>query len=183
MKQIRIIITILLIFALTFPLSACAKDAEGELCGSWAYIHDKEKAAMKIKADTLTLDGDSYGYTLEGDFIMLTRKGETTALRYLVNEDGSEMYIYKHSLYTLEGEKGEGLVGKWVGENGKWSFTFKDNGEFNEDGYFPGHYSVDSENATFKLMYEDRFEDTVCYYSLEGDTLTVEYPWLMVKMG
>ena len=37
-------------------------------------------------------------------------------------------------------------------------------------------------DSSFKLMYIDHFEDTVCYYTLDGNVLMVEYPWQMVKM-
>ena len=50
-----------------------------------------------------------------------------------------------------------------------------------EDGYFPGTYTVDEESGSFRLHYAGgQLDDTVCYFTLDGDALTVEYPWRMV---
>jgi hypothetical protein len=65
----------------------------------------------------------------------------------------------------------------------KMVLLFTDKGTFLEDGYFPGYYTVDEANSTLKLVYNDQFEDTICYFRLEGDKLYIEYPWPMVKMS
>ena len=62
----------------------------------------------------------------------------------------------------------------------KYSYEFTEKGTFYEDQNFPGHYQVDESDHSIKLMYNDQFEDTYLYYSLDGDVLTIEYPWSMV---
>ena len=41
----------------------------------------------------------------------------------------------------------------------------------------------DEEAGTIKLMYDDPIEDTLLYYSIDGDDMTIDYPWPMVKTG
>lgn len=171
-----------LVLALALLLASCGSVQEGALNGKYAYIHDTEKAALTFKGDKVVLDGTRYSYTVDDEFIMLARNGKTTPIRFLETKDG--MYIYKTAVYTLEeGTGGEGLIGLWKDPETNWSFEFNNKAEFLEDGVLPGHFSVDENAGTFKLMYNDPVEDTVCYYKLEGDKLTVEYPWLMVKIA
>ena len=152
------------------------------LCGKWAYIHDKENPAFVLSADgRAILDGMLYSYECDGEFITLKTVGHREIkMRYVLEDDG--MYIYKRTVYKFQDKgKPDGLKGLWKNDENSWSFEFSDKGTFVEDGYFPGYYSVDAESGTFKLAYNDHFEDTTCYYNIDGKNLTVEYPWLMVR--
>ena len=174
---------LVLLFVSLLCLSSCGTQNTGEMDGRWAHIYEKDKCALSFSGDTVKLDGVKYKYAVEDNTLLLTKDGKTDRMRFVMNGDGSEMNIYKKTEYVFEGEgTPDGLIGKWVNEENKWSFEFTENGMFNEDGFFPGYYSLDDENSSFKLMYVDHFEDSVCYYSISGNVLTVEYPWQMVKM-
>lgn len=149
------------------------------LQGKWAYIHDDQTAILWLKEDgTAVFHDKKYSYDCDDAFITLTSGGKTTALRY--QWDGEDIYLFEQTTYTCEGSH-DGLTGKWVSEKDHWSFEFTEQGTFNEDGYFPGHYTVNEAAGTFKLMYNDPFEDTTCYYRIDGSNLLIEYPWHMVK--
>ena len=90
------------------------------------------------------------------------------------------MTLYEESTYTRSGE-GEGVVGNWLQGNG-WSYVFTDSGEFSEENIFFGHYTVDEKKSRIKLMYDEPMEDAYLYYTLNGDKLTVAYPWPMVRV-
>ena len=149
------------------------------LQGKWAYIHDDRTPILWLKENgTAVFHEKKYTYGCDDETIALTAGGKTMTLRY--QWDGDDIYLYEQTTYTCEGTH-DGLVGKWVSEADHWSFEFTDQGTFNEDGYFPGHYSVNEAEGTFKLAYNDPFEDTTCYYWIDGDDLLLEYPWHMVK--
>ena len=149
-----------------------------ELCGKWAYIHDEATTVLELKNNgKAEFHEEKYSWNCDDTFLSLTSGGETLHLRYAW--DGEDIYLYEQTTYTCEGSH-DGLIGKWVSEKDNWSFEFTKNGTFNEDGYFPGHYLVDEAAGTFKLVYNDPFEDTTCYYRMEGDQVLVEYPWHMV---
>ncbi len=156
-------------------------EEEQKLCGSWAYIHDKETAAVIFNEDgSAEYRGEEYSYSCDGQFISLTDNAEETlTLRYVLDEAG--MYLYNNNIYTYDGEGSpDGLVGEWTCKEDHWTFSFTKEGTFMEDGYFTGYYSVDSAKSCFTLVYEDQFEDTVCYFRLEEKKLYIEYPWRMV---
>jgi len=168
-----------LFFACISGLSACRNADPGPLEGKWGYIHDPSTVILEGNGDRLTYEGKKYSFTADQDFLYLKRGTEEQTLRYRII--GNHTYIYRTTDYTLTTEaEEETLVGVWENKANKWSFEFTENGEFLEDGFFPGTYSV-SDNGTFKLMYTDHFEDTECYYSINGRILTVEYPWEIVK--
>lgn len=159
--------------------SAALSPQAQALQGKWAYIHDEKTPILWLKGSgTAVLHDKKYTYNCDDEFITLTSGGETTALRY--QWAGDDFYLYEQTVYTCE-ETHDGLVGRWVSEKDHWSFEFTEQGTFNEDGYFPGHYTVNETEGTFKLMYNDPFEDTTCYYQINGNELLVEYPWHMVK--
>ena len=113
--------------------------------------------------------------------LQLLRERDLSALepgRYEM--DGDNMTLYEESTYTRVGT-GEGVVGTWTQSNG-WSYVFTENGEFSEEGIFYGHYTVEEANSRIKLMYDDPIEDAYLYYTLDGDKLTVAYPWPMVRV-
>ncbi len=192
MKKIKkISICFMILFMLLF-MTACghdkntfasSKEAQG-ICGSWAYIHDKDKAVAVFQKDnTAKYEGKEYTFEYDSQFIKLKDKeGGTKQLRYKLDDKG--MYLYSNNTYTFS-DKGEptSLVGKWVCADKNWSYTFTETGTFLEDGYFPGNYTVDDKNSTFKLVYKDQFEDTVCYFRISGNQLSVEYPWQMVRVS
>ena len=148
---------------------------------SWAYIYEPDKEAFRMyKNGKAVLDGTDYTYIKDEQYITLKDKdGVETKMRYEMDKD--QMLIYKRAVYQYAGEEEQnGLIGTWKAENG-WSYEFTDNGTFREDAYFPGYYMVDEENSRIKLAYNDHFYDTYIYYSLDGDKLTVDDPWPMMK--
>ena len=154
------------------------------ICGSWAYIHYKETAIAVFRKDgTATYKGKKYTFECDSQFIKLKDKNdETIQLRYELDNEG--MDLYSNNTYTFSGEgEPHGLVGEWLYPENKWSYEFTEGGTFLEDGLFPGYYTVDDESSTIKLVYNDQFEDTVCYFRLEEKTLHIEYPWPMVRMS
>ncbi len=188
MKTKRFLITFFSICILLVSLAGCGKnDADaGGIYGSWAYVHDKGTEIAVFHTDkTAKYEKKKYTFEYDDQFITLKdSKGDTIQLRYELN--GTGMYLYKNTTYVYQGEgEPDGLVGEWVSkqESGDWTFTFTDQGTFYEDGVFPGYYSVGDDNVTFKLVYNDQFEDTVCYYQIEGNTLHIQYPWQMVHTG
>jgi major membrane immunogen (membrane-anchored lipoprotein) len=192
MKMTKFTATFLVIVLMLLLMTACGKkendttlsDEALKICGSWAYNHDKETAIAIFNEDgTAQYEGKDYSFDCDSQFIKLRNSdGETTQLRYKLDDAG--MYLYSNNTYTFTGEgEPSGLVGEWSCAEKKWSYSFTDKGTFMEDGFFPGYYTVDDENSTFKLVYNDQFEDTVCYFRLEGNNLQIEYPWQMVKMS
>lgn len=170
-----------IVFAVSF-LTACGKKIDlGEVEGKWAYIHDTETVAFSAGSNgKATLDGEKYSVSVDDNYITLSSGGKEEKLRYLIDKDG--MLLYKNTSYTLdEGQELNGIIGTWSAGNG-WVFEFTEEGTFKEDTYFPGYYTVDENAGTIKLIYNDHFEDTVIYYSLDGDKLTLQYPWRMVKI-
>jgi hypothetical protein len=190
MKTIKYLPAFFAVVLVLLSMTACGKiknatalsnEALG-ICGSWAYIHDKETAIAVFREDgTAQYEGKDYSFECDSQFIKLKDKdGETTQLRYTLDDEG--IYLYSNNTYTFSGDgEPDGLVGKWSCAEKNWSYTFTEEGTFLEDGYFPGEYTVDNENSTFKLVYNDQFEDTVCYFRLEENKLHIEYPWRMVK--
>ena len=182
-------------FAVMFMIllmTACGKNANDTtksnevlgLCGSWAYIHDKETAIAVFRQDGIAqYEGKDYTFESDSQFIkLMDNDGETLQLRYLIDDEG--IYLYSNNTYNLSGEgKPDGLLGEWSCPEKNWSFSFTEGGTFMEDGYFPGYYTVDEENSTIKLVYNDQFEDTVCYFRLEDNKLHIEYPWRMVRIS
>lgn len=186
MKKAMSAFAILVLLMCAF-LTACGSapdtgpDADA-LRGVWAYNHDTETPILTLKANGhAKYKGAGYTYHSDGQYICLTAAdGTETALRYELNKDG--MLLYESTAYTFDGDSlPADLVGKWVNEENHWSFEFTDHGTFMEDTYFPGYYTVDTDNATIKLIYNDHFEDTILHYSVSGNTLLIEYPWPMVK--
>ena len=190
MKKIKFIPTFLVIMLIMLFMTACGKNATAKsneakgICGSWAYTHDKETAiAVFHKDGTAQYEGKDYSFECDSQFIKLKDKDDKTIkLRYLVDDVG--MYLYSNTTYTFSG-KGEphGLVGEWSCKEKNWSYSFTEAGTFMEDGFFSGNYTIDDENSTFKLVYKDQFEDTVCYFQVDDGKLQIEYPWPMVKIS
>ncbi len=190
MKTTKFLPTLFVVLLMLLLMTACDKndtaksDEELEICGSWAYKHDKETAIAVFREDgTAKYEGKDYSFESDSQFIKLKNtEGEIVELRYALDDEG--MYLYSNNTYTFSGEgKPDGLVGEWTCADKNWSYSFTKTGTFNEDGYFSGSYTIDDENSTFKLVYNDEFEDTVCYFQLEVNKLHIEYPWRMVRMN
>ena len=152
-------------------------------CGkaeSWAYNHEPTEEALALYDNgEAVFKGNTYKYEKDEDSITLTDKdGVSVEHRYYM--DNGMMVFYDESVYDYQGEgQPDSIVGTWTQDNG-WLFTFTSEGEFSEEDIFYGHYSVDEENSSIKLMYSDPIEDAILYYSLDGDKLTIDYPWPMV---
>ena len=174
MKKIKIYSTLLSIICILAILSGCGSKTE-----KWAYTHEPTEAVIALSDDgKCTYKGNEYTYTMDDTYITLKDESGEQRIRYEMN--GDEMTLYEESTYTRSGD-GDGVVGSWVQGNG-WSYVFTDNGEFSEESIFFGHYTVDEANSRIKLMYDDPIEDAYLYYTLNGDELTVAYPWPMVRV-
>lgn len=180
MRQKRLLLAICTVLLILAGCGAkLSADAEA-IVGSWAYIHEKDvEIAGFRKNGTAKYEGKSYRFESDGEYISLTdRKGSVQTIRYRITDDG--MYLYKRTTYTYDGaDAPKGLIGHWSNPN-NWSFEFTEQGTFMEDGYFPGLYEADEEAGTVRLVYNDQFEDTVCYFEVDGNTLYMEYPWKVV---
>ncbi len=180
MKKIKNYVALALMLVMCFCMVGCGeKDA---FYGSWAYTHDTETPVMIFKSGNKVIyKGVTYEYVDNGGVLALSTKDETLNLRYVF--DGDTMYVYEHMTYFYQGDgDADGLVGYWLGENGRSSYEFTDQDTFREDSYIPGHYTVNEEEHSIKCVYNDHYYDTVIYYELDGNVLKVEYPWPMVKM-
>ncbi len=157
-------------------------ESEKALLGKWAYAHETDKAAATFTEDgSVKYDGKKYSYTSDGKVIKLTADGKTTELRYETGD--GRMYLYKKSVYTYQGTgNANGITGIWKDLENQWTFEFTENETFMEDGALTGYYYMDETPGTIRLVYGEALDDTVFYYSLNGNELTVEYPWLMFKM-
>ncbi len=192
MKLVKFIPVLAVMTLILLSMTACSKNGNTtatskevkQICGSWAYSHDKETAIAVFREDgTAQYEDKNYSFDCDSQFIKLKdTDGDTTQLRYTLDEKG--MYLYSNNTYTFCGEgMPDGLVGEWSCAEKNWSYSFTEEGTYMEDGFFSGHYTVDDENSTFQLIYNDHFEDTICFYQLEKDKLQIEYPWRMVKMS
>lgn len=182
LKNAFLIITIASVMIL--PTGCGSKKIE-----SWAYSHEPDKEAIALYDNGKAVyKGEDYTYTKDEGYITLLNKDkEETKLRYEMN--GENMTLYEKSTYRLDesadtatGDSAAGseIIGTWIQDNG-WSYVFTPDGEFSEEGIFFGHYSVDEDKDCIKLMYNDPIEDAYLYYALNGDELTIDYPWPMVK--
>lgn len=189
MKKTKILSVFLLLLLILITASACKRSKSkgalsGEaqkICGSWAYNHEKEKAVAVFHEDgNAEYEGKKYTFECDNEFIhMKDHDGDELQIRYVKDKDG--IYLYTKKTYSFNGdEEPDGLIGEWICAETNWSFYFSTAGTFLEDGYFPGYYTVDKEKSTIKLKYTETFEDTLCYYQLNGKELTIEYPWRMV---
>lgn len=175
----RLSIIIITVFLSVLFLAGCGSSG---ISGSWAYNYEPEEPVLVIKSGGCSYKGKECSCSDDGNFIHLGFKdGSSLDLRY--RQEGDKLFLYEKTVYELEGgAQPSGLAGNWVCPEKKWSFAFLADGSFVEDGVFTGRYSEDKAGQTFTLDYMDEFENTTCYYSIEGHSLTVEYPWQMVKV-
>ncbi|MCR4792134.1 MAG: hypothetical protein K5871_05250 [Lachnospiraceae bacterium] len=160
-------------------MTGCSKKQAEE----WAYIHDPQTTILSLSDDGKAVLHDvKYTYTLADNILTLTDKdGNVSNMRFI--PDGDDQYLlYETAVYEYKGEgEPDGLIGYWQQVDGFLSFEFTENGTFREDYYSPGHYFNDEENGIVKLVYNDMYPDTYIYYSIEGNILTVDYPWPVVR--
>lgn len=173
-----------LVILLCFSVIAAA-GAEGFPAGDWAFIHAPEESVLLLREDgTAVLKGREYTWQddAENGFLRFASDGEETSLRYLVTEDKVQLY-FPAEYNRVEDVPGEGLIGAWIGKDSEMStFIFRQDNMFLEDGTFTGTFRQDKETGSLLLAYVKYFDDTLCYFSLEGnDVLKVDYPWSMVE--
>lgn len=181
MKKCTSLLLTSIMFLSLFIFGGCGEKSDSPLVGNWAYIHDTETTIISLKSDgKAEYEGEKYSYTTDDTYINLTKDGESLKLRYELTKDGFLMYQTTEYEYQGDGTP-ESIIGNWYNPTTKWSYEFTEEGTFKEDGYFPGYFTVDENNSSIKLMYNDHFEDTIIYYGIEGTKLTIDYPWAMVK--
>ncbi len=186
MKAKRLIgfLAVLLLFAVTVGCGKVVID-NADLCKKWANSYEPETVALRLsdKGKATIYDGTEradYKFTVDDTFVsIIKRDGSVEKHRFSLTKEG--LIFYHNYDYELETRLGDGIMGVWNAGNN--SFEFTSNYTFLEDGFFTGHYSVDEEAGTIKLMYEHTMQDTVLYYSLDGDKLLIEYPWQYVEVA
>ena len=177
MKSFKHIVSGIALVFLVVTLTGCNVTTE-----RWAYNHETDKEILALSSNGKAVFKDEkYKYTKDDSFINLTDKdGNTTSLRYYM--DGDAMILYESSTYQYAGEgEPDGVVGIWLQDN-NWSYQFNADGKFSEDNIFFGFYSVDEANSSIKLMYDEPLQDAILYYHLNGNELTIEYPWTLVHL-
>ena len=175
MKRLRFVTVLVLMLSVMIQTAGCGSNKE-----SWAYNHDPSTEIISLSDNGKAVyKGEKYSYTKDDEFITLKdSSGTELKLRYLI--DGEEMTLYEKSTYDRSPEgPSEGLTGLWKQDNG-WSFEFTKEGTFAEENIFFGHYTVNEDDSTIKLMYDEPLQDAILYYSLDGDKLTIDYPWTLV---
>jgi len=173
---------LVLILALGVSFPATAENA-GFPTGDWAFNYAPEESVLLLREDgTAVLKGQDYTWTDDGEFLTLTEEnGETVSLRYLATEKKTLLY-FPTEYVRAEDVPGFGLIGAWKGKESEGStFIFRSDKMFLEDGTFTGTFRMDPEAGTLLLVYIKYFEDTLCYFRLDNDILTVDYPWPMVE--
>ena len=155
----------------------------------WVYIHERENAAMIFYKDgTAFYDGVKYkSYEVGEKTIRFTSEdGTVTNIRYFdeTAKDGEKRRtIYRITDYKLKPGAYTGdspVIGFWQVPDRNWSYQFTAKGTFLEDEVLPGHYYV-NDDGTIRLVYEGNLPETVFYYSIHDDIMTVEYPWVMAE--
>ncbi len=176
MKRLRYIAVVALMLSVIIQITGCGSNKE-----SWAYNHEPETEILSLSDNgKAVFHGEKYRYTKDDKFITLKDKsGNETRLRYIL--DGEQMTLYESSTYDYSGEgTPDGIVGVWTQENG-WSYQFTEDGKFTEENIFYGHYAVNEQDSSIKLMYDEPLPDAILYYSVDGNKLTVDYPWTLVR--
>ncbi len=146
----------------------------------WAFSYDEKVPALILRKDgTASYKGTEYVRyeTAENMYKLTDENGATLELEY--SEKNGKRLLYDIWEYKRTyGDSGPSVVGVW--ESGRNYFEFTTNQTFQEDGVFFGHYSVDVDAGTVKLVYERDLDDTIFYYHIENDVMTVRYPFVMI---
>ena len=186
----------LMVLALATLITGCGKD-EKKTAESWAYNFDDTTEVLRLNSDgsafflakeyengrQIKKEKNFSSYIKDDTYItMKNSDGSELKLRYMRTDEG--MNIYEKSIYRYSSNnvtEQNGVSGIWVNpELDKYYFEFTSAGTFLEDGVFTGHYEVNESEGTIRLKYNDPVPDTVFYYEINGDTMSVEYPWQMV---
>ncbi|MCR5101335.1 MAG: hypothetical protein K6B41_08255 [Butyrivibrio sp.] len=170
------------IFIALFLLIISTTTGCGKKTESWAYSYEPEDEVIAFYDNGMAeYKGEEYSYSKDDQFITLSKnKDEVLKLRYEM--EGDTMLLYEASTYKLDDNCVEdGIVGSWKQDNG-WSYVFDKDGKFSEENIFYGEYTVDEAKNCIRLMYDDPIEDAYLYYTLDGDELTIDYPWPMTKI-
>ena len=179
MNDLKRLTLISVIIAALCVLAGCGVTSE-----QWAYSHEPEEKILELFSNgKAEYKGQAYTYTKDASYIQLKDKsGNTADIRYEM--DGEEMLLYEPKTYHREGGSTEdGIHGLWKEDNGKESFEFSKDGKFSEDNIFFGAYGLDKDAGTIKLMYSDPLQDTILYYTLDGDSVAIAYPWRLVRVS
>ena len=183
MKINKSVFLVLMICMLVSLMAGCS-GSKGPLDGEWAYIHDTDKAALILESGgKASLDGVKYSDCTYDDAVITLTDSQSNVkkLRYVVTEKG--ILLYKATDYVRsDADSSSDIVGEWKDTPDNWSYEFTAEGTFVEDGFFSGTYKVNEAEGTITLTYNEDTDETVIYYSVSGDTLTIEYPWPMVKI-
>ena len=181
--MIKKLVCLLLLFALCAAGTAVSESTQ-ITAGDWAFIHAPEESVLLLREDrTAVFRGAECSWTGDGELIhLIPEEGGEITLRLVTTEEKTVLYIPTEYV-RAEGYIREGLPGVWTGkEAGKSSFIFRDDSVFLEDGTFTGTFRVDEEAGTILLVYSQYFDDTLCYFRMDGnDALTVDYPWTVTE--
>lgn len=181
-----LLLGLMLFFGLAVCLGVQAEEAEKVVLppvGEWAYEYEPTVLVLKVEENGKAwYGGKNYTWEDQAGFLKLTdNDGEELRLRYA--EINGKKIIYPQTRFhrgkEVEGQGG--LIGIWEGEDTGSSFVFTPAGYFLEDSVFSGNFMYNAEQGTFLLHYGDVFADVQCFYTLEEDILTVEYPWVIVE--
>ncbi|MBO4668501.1 MAG: hypothetical protein J5648_00830 [Lachnospiraceae bacterium] len=198
MRIKRAVLMAFSIMMMCFILTGCKEDTKNKedlsnVAERWAYSHETDKAVLILYKDgTASFNGIKYkSYEVTDKSYKFTAEdGTVTEHRYYDGKDfdgQSRRYIYRKMYYQLVPDLLTGdspVIGYWqgVGEYEKLSYQFTDKGTFYEDETLPGHYFVDEDEGSILLSYDGYLSNTLIYYSIDGDKMTVDYPWGMVQM-
>lgn len=192
MKIYRKTVVTLLLIALLSLLCSCSKATTVE---SWAYNFDKTTEILRLNSDgtasyvlkvyengkQVKKTQEYKSYNKDDSFITLKDKNDgELKLRYTRTDSG--INLYETTEYeSVVRKDGTVIAGVWVDKNNSdYFYEFTEDGAFVEDGYFTGKYTVDEDAGTINFTYDGDSSKSVLYYSFSGDSLVVEYPWLMV---
>ena len=192
MKMIKKTVLTLLLISVFSLLCSCSKATTVE---SWAYNFDKTTEILRLNSDGTASyilkvyeDGKQVkktqeykSYNKDDSFITLKDKNDgELKLRYIKTDAGINLYE-KTEYEPVVRRDGNAIAGVWVDKNNSdYFYEFTEDGAFMEDGYFTGKYTLDEDAGIINFTYDADQSKAVLYYSISGDSLTVEYPWPMV---
>jgi len=192
---------LIIVMLLTMCLTGCSNTDDNTEKGvkeSWAYNFDETKEVIRLNEDgTAMYQVKSFkdnvqvskatkfdSYTKDDKYITLKNADTEIKLMYEPYEKGIMLYeksTYKYSANSLNPQQDGSVLGLWESTGtDKLFYEFSDQGTFMEDGVFVGEYKWDKEAGTVTLNYYDEVPSTTFYYIIEGDIMTVDYPWPMV---
>lgn len=166
-------------------VSALAEGKETALVGEWVCRDE-----TKITVITLNENGSAvYGglalswRNADGALLLTDGTGETIRIIYEETENGLTAWLPTRFTRISEIGKGGEITGTWKADGkSDSSFVFTEDSRFLEDGVFTGSFVQDSESGKITLKYVmGMFEDTVIYYSFDGDAMVISYPWQLVR--